>query len=245
MGQPRIVAEGLRKEFPQSKATLVAVDDVSFEVHPGEIVGLLGPNGAGKTTTLRMLVGLTQPTAGTARIAGHDVRRAPLQARASLGYLSASSGLPPRLTVREVLETLASIQGVTDARGAADRAVEIFKLGEFSERVTSQLSTGMLQRTRIAAAAVHSPPVLVLDEPTAGLDVVAAAELMRFVLHAREQGVAVLFSTHILSEVEESCDRVAVLSSGRIRATGTPAELAERTGAPDLKRAFLALVSDP
>jgi len=122
--------------------------------------------------------------------------------------------------------------------------VETFRLGDFAERMVSQLSTGMLQRTRIACAAVHSPPALVLDEPTAGLDIVAAAELMRFITGARDRGAAVLFSTHILSEVEAACDRIAVLAAGRLMAQGTPAELIAAAGAADLKGAFLALVGE-
>ena len=236
-----LVAERLTRVFPQPRgAPLRAVDGVSFSVAAGEIVGLLGPNGAGKTTTIRMLAGLLRPTEGRALIDGIDVQRHPRRARRRLGYLSTTSGLPPRLTVREVLETFAAIQGAP--RGAADRAIAEFRLGDFADRLVGQLSTGMLQRARIACAAVHEPPVLILDEPTAGLDVLSAHELMQHVRDARAAGRAVLFSTHVLAEADEVCDRIAIIAGGRLRAAGTPAELKALAGEDDLTRAFLALV---
>ncbi len=221
---------------------IVAVAEADFSVAAGEIFGLLGPNGAGKTTTLRMVVGLLPPSGGRARLCGVDVAARPLEARRHLGYLSSSSGLPGRLTVREVLALFAGLQGVIDTEAAADRAIKRFSLGAFADRLIETCSTGMRQRTRLAAAMVHDPAVVVLDEPTSGLDVVAAQELLDIIRASRDAGAAIIFSTHILAEAEQLCDRVAVLHEGRIRATGSVPELLARTGAPDLQRAFLALI---
>ena len=242
-GSPQVVVAGLRREWPRPGGPpIVAVADASFTVHGGEVLGLLGPNGAGKTTTLRMLATLTRPTAGSARVAGHDVRHSPARVRASIGYLSATSGLPLRLTCTEVVRTFATLQGLADPRAAAARAIARYGITEFEGRFVEGLSTGMRQRLRVACAAVHEPPVLILDEPTAGLDVVAADALLRDISAAREAGAAVVFSTHVLREAERICDRVAVIEGGRIRAVGTLAELLAQTGCADLEGAFLALV---
>ena len=165
-----VEAVGLCKSWPKPGGQVqVAVRDLSFSVRPGEVVGLLGPNGAGKTTTLRMLVGLERPDAGQARLGGIDVQQEPLRARRQLGYLSTSSGLPARLTVREALETCAVLQGVEAVGPALEAAAQRFDLGGFVDKRIATLSTGMLQRTRLAAALVHDPPLLVLDEPASSL----------------------------------------------------------------------------
>ena len=216
--------------------------DAHFSIAPGEIFGLLGPNGAGKTTTLKMLVGLLPPTSGHARLCGVDVATEPLRARRKLGYMSATSGLPGRLSAREVLRLFAGIHGVADPATAAERAVQRFSLGAFADRLMDGYSTGMRQRARLAVATVHDPPVLILDEPTSGLDVVAAQELLDVVQAAREGGAAVLFSTHILAEAEQLCNRVAVLQEGHLLAIGSVPELCRQTGATELQGAFLGLI---
>ena len=238
-----IEVRGLRKAWPlPGGAERVAVDDVSFVVRPGEVLGLLGPNGAGKTTTLRMLVGLERPDAGSAMLAGVDVHRDAVRARRALGYLSTTSGLPARLTVAEVLQTVAAVQGVADVPGAVARVVAAFDLGTFTGQFVSTLSTGMLQRARLAAALVHHPPLLVLDEPASGLDVVAAEELLSFVTRARDEGAAVLLSTHVIDEAERVCDRVLILLEGQVAAVGTPKELCAAHGADSLRDVFRGLV---
>jgi len=242
-GGPRIRVEELVREWPlPGGEVLRAVDEASFSVAPGEVFGLLGPNGAGKTTTLRILSTLTAPSGGRAEVAGFDVVREPLEVRRRIGYVSATSGLPARLTCREVLEIFAGLQGLPAPRAAADDALRRFEVTPFAGRFIETLSTGMRQRVRIACAAVHRPPVLILDEPTSGLDVVAAHGLLDEIRRTRESGAAVLFSTHVMQEAEAICDRIAVLFAGRIRAIDTPAGLLERTGAGDLQGAFLALV---
>lgn len=239
----QIEVRELRKSWPLPGGDRrVAVDDVSFTVRPGEVFGLLGPNGAGKTTTLRMLVGLERPEAGSAHLAGVDVHAEPARARRALGYLSTTSGLPARLTVLEVLQTCARIQGVARPAEAVDRVVSSFDLGAFTGQFVSTLSTGMLQRTRLAAALVHQPPLLVLDEPASGLDVVAAEELLSFVTQARDAGAAVLLSTHVIDEAERLCDRVLILLEGQVAALGTPAELCDQHAAERLRDVFRSLV---
>ena len=242
-----IEVEGLVKRFAAPDAPggwKTAVDGVSFRAERGQVYGLLGPNGAGKTTTLRMLVTLLRPDAGTARLAGYDINTQPEQVRASIGYLSAGTGLYARLTAEEMLLHMARLQGVPDARTRVAALIERFEIGEFARVRCDRLSTGQKQRVNIARAVVHDPPVLILDEPTSGLDVLAAQGLLRFISEARDAGHAVLFSTHILREAERLCDRIGVIHHGRLLAEGTLAELRTRTGQVELDDVFLSLVDE-
>ncbi|HET9949603.1 MAG TPA: ABC transporter ATP-binding protein [Longimicrobiales bacterium] len=225
---------------------LSAVTDLSLEVHPSEAYALLGPNGAGKTTALRCLAALLRPTAGGAEVCGVGVAGAPLEARRRMAFLSTSMGLYERLSARELVEYFARLHGL-DQRGAAERTarmIELFGLGGFADRLCGRLSTGQRQRVSLARALVHDPPVLVLDEPTAGLDVLSGSAIHDLVRSERERGKTILFSTHQMEEVELLADRVGVLAGGRLVAEGTPADLVARTGAPSLAHAFLALVGE-
>ena len=236
-----IAAHDLVKVFPGPEPVR-AVDGLSFEAHRGEVFGLLGPNGAGKTTTLRMLVTLLAPDAGTASVAGHDVVTSPDAVRASVGYLATTTGVYGRLTAREMIETFARIQGVAAPGKRADELIERFGIREFAHQRCGRLSTGMKQKVSIARAIVHDPPVLVLDEPTTGLDVLVAQTFLAFVEEMREAGKCVVYSTHIMSEVERLCDRIAIVHSGKVLATGTLDELREQTGEHYLEAAFIRLV---
>ncbi|MEZ4320522.1 MAG: ABC transporter ATP-binding protein [Myxococcota bacterium] len=234
-----IEVDALVKVYP-GRPPVRAVDGVSFEAERGEVFGLLGANGAGKTTTLRMLVTLLAPDGGTARVNGHDIRTAPELVRASVGYLSITTGLYDRLTPREMLVSFGRMQGLPDPRSRAEQLIERFGIAEFADQRCSRLSTGMKQKVSIARALVHDPPVLVLDEPTVGLDVLVAQTFLEFVESAREEGRAVLYSTHIMSEVERLCDRVAIIHEGRIVAARAVDDLIASHGT--VEAAFVAIV---
>ncbi len=242
---PLVLAQGLRKTFRGKKRSVVeAVRDVSFAAHAGEIFGLLGPNGAGKTTTLRMLSTALRPTAGTATIAGHDLVREPAEVRRRIGFLSASTGLYGRLTPREVVAYFGRLSGVAEAALAA-RVADLFSrlgISDYADRRCDSLSTGQKQRVTIARAVVHDPPVVVMDEPTAGLDVLGARAIVDFVAECRTRGRCVLLSTHVMHEAQKLCDRLAVIHEGRLLAEGTPADLCARLAVPDLEAAFVKLV---
>jgi sodium transport system ATP-binding protein len=224
----------------------LAVDRLTFRVRPGEVYALLGANGAGKTTALRCLATLLRPTSGTARIAGHDVCAAPLAARAQLGFLSASMGLYQRLSAKELLEYFGRLHGVrgSDLRARVAGSIDRFEISAFQDRMCGTLSTGQRQRVAIARAVLHDPPVLILDEPTLGLDVVSSSTILDFMRDARARDRAVLFSTHQMDEVELLADRVGVLAAGRLVAEGSVDEVIARTGERNLARAFLRIIAE-
>jgi ABC-2 type transport system ATP-binding protein len=235
-----IEVENLTKRFP----TQLAVADVSFSVRQGEIVGFLGPNGAGKTTAMRVLTGYLPPTSGTARICGYDVVTHSEEARASLGYLPESAALYPEMRVREYLTYRARLEGVRGAeiRKQVEESIGSCLLEEVANRKVENLSRGYRQRTALAGALVHQPAVLILDEPTVGLD---PAQIIRIREAIRRLGRerAVLLSTHILPEVDAVCDRVLIIDRGRIVAEGTAAELRGRlAGAPVVRASFSGAV---
>ncbi len=223
-----IEVEKLSKRF----GDVVAVDDVSFTVEKGEVVGFLGPNGAGKTTTMRMLTGYLPATDGTARIAGHDIFSDPIAARRAVGYLPESPPLYPEMTVDGFLSYVAKIKDVPRARRreAIDRACGRCGLDSVRRRVIGTLSRGFRQRVGLAQAIVHDPPVLVLDEPTVGLDPIQIREIRALIveLAAPTKGEArqtVILSTHILAEVEAICRRVILINEGRKAVDASLAEL--------------------
>jgi ABC-2 type transport system ATP-binding protein len=236
-----IEVQNLSKRYP----TRLAVDDVTFSVREGEIVGFLGPNGAGKTTTMRVLTGFLPPSSGAARVAGHDVVTQSNAARASLGYLPESAATYPEMRVREYLGFRARLEGVASGlvRTRVSEAIERCLLSEVAERKIENLSKGFKQRTALAGALVHQPRVLILDEPTIGLDPVQIIKIREMI---RELGRnrAVLLSTHILPEVEAVCDRVLIIDRGRIVAEGTPSELRGRlAGTPVVHAVFPGAVA--
>ena len=235
-----IEVQSLTKRY----ATQAAVSDVTFSVARGEIVGFLGPNGAGKTTTMRVLTGFLPPSEGTARVAGHDIVTQSRQARANLGYLPESAALYPEMRVREYLAYRARLEGLTgpDVASRVNAIIGKCLLEEVADRRVENLSRGYRQRTALAGALVHEPPVLILDEPTVGLDptqIIKIREMIRSL--GRER--AVLLSTHILPEVDAVCDRVLIIDRGRIVAEGTPQDLRRRlAGRPVVRAAFRGAV---
>ena len=223
--QPLIVAEALSK-FYQGFA---AIEDVSFSIAQGEIVGFLGPNGAGKTTAMRILAGYMPPSAGAARIAGFDTVEASQEARRRIGYLPESVPLYNDLTIRGYLGYMGTLRGVAGRRlkRRIDEAVETVQATQYIDTAIGKLSKGYRQRVGIAQAILHEPPVVILDEPTVGIDPIQVVETRRLIQGLGSEHT-VLLSTHILPEVSMVCDRVIIIHEGRLVADGAPAELADR-----------------
>jgi sodium transport system ATP-binding protein len=240
-----IEAVGLRKVYVDPKRGRVeALCGLDLDCRRGEIYGMLGPNGAGKTTTLRVLATLLAPTSGTARIDGIDVAADPLEVRRRIGFLSGTTGLYPRLTPRETLAYFGRLHGIEaqELSRRIEAMLERFDMREYADARCESLSTGQRQKVSIARAVLHDPPVLILDEPTTGLDVLASSAMIEFIESRRTAGTCVLFSTHVLSEAERLCDRIGVIFRGRLLAAGTLPELSELTGKRWLADVFLELV---
>jgi sodium transport system ATP-binding protein len=237
----------LTKHFYDPKrGDFAAVDDVSFSCKHGEILGLLGPNGAGKTTTLRMIGTILTPDSGKISVEGFDSQLAPEDVRKSLGFLSADTGLYERLTPREILVYFAQLSKYPQAQISTrvDQVIKMLTIDSFADTRCEKLSTGMKQKVSIARAVVHDPPVIVLDEPTSGLDVLAIQSMHQFIQSCKISGKCVLLSTHIMSEAEKLCDRIAIVYKGKIFALGTLEELREKTGKHYLEDIFLAIVQE-
>jgi sodium transport system ATP-binding protein len=238
---PAVVIDNLRKNF----GALAAVDGLSLTVSAGEIYGLLGANGAGKTTTLRVLAGILVPSQGRALVAGIDVALQPRVAQRRLGFLTGTTGLYARLTARELLTYFGRLHGLSNDAVAARVALvaDALDLHAILDRRCEGLSSGQRQRVSIARAVLHDPPVLILDEPTVGLDVLASRFLRDFVRAERDRGKAVIFSTHYLAEAELLCDRIGLMHRGRLLREGSPATLRREAGAAtSLEEAFLRFV---
>lgn len=240
-----IVVSQLRREFSAGGRTLTAVDGLSFTVKSGEVYGLLGPNGAGKTTTLRMILGLLEPTSGEAIVGGHRVTASPEAVKRSIGLVSASAGLYPMLTPRETLRFFADLYDVPpdEVSERIERLAELLNFQRFADQRCSTLSTGQKQRITLARALIHDPPVMLLDEPTRGLDVVGTHVVFEYIARLRSEGRAVIVSTHRLEEAALVCDRMGLLNRGVLRYEGTLAELQAATGRPTLYEMFLDLLS--
>jgi sodium transport system ATP-binding protein len=241
-----IQVDNLRKSFRDLRRGLVhAVDDISFEARPGEIFGLLGPNGAGKTTTMRILCTVLRPSDGTARVAGFDVATQPSLVRQHIGFLSANTAIYDRMSAWELVEYFGRLYGLggEQLRERLETVFTTLRMNDFRDLLGAKMSTGMRQKVSIARAIVHDPPVLIFDEPTAGLDVLVGRAVLDTIRELRALGKCILFSTHILREVELLCDRVAILSRGRVQACGTLPELRRRYRKDDLEELFFTLVS--
>jgi sodium transport system ATP-binding protein len=243
-----IEALHLTKTFRDKKrGEIRATSEVSFRVSPGQIYGLLGANGAGKTTTLRMLATLLRPTTGTATVAGFDVVREPDSVRAHVGFLAASTALYGRLTAREMITYFGRLNGIAPdliASRVAQLADEL-DMHEFLDRRCDKFSTGMKQKTSIARTLVHDPAVMIFDEPTLGLDIMAARTIVKFVRDCRARGKTVIYSTHIMSEVEKLCDVIGIIHDGRLLAEGTLGDLKLRYGGSDMEDVFVTAVTGP
>ena len=244
MNTPVIVRDLSKVFHDESRGETRAVDQISFECHEGEVFGLLGANGAGKTTTLRMLSTILAPTSGTATILNHDVRTDPEGVRKSLGFFSASTALYPRLTARETIEFFARINQYPARRVAqrVDYLIERFGLGRYADVRVEKLSTGMKQKVSIARTVAHDPLIIIFDEPTVGLDILNALEVQETILALRDEGKTIIFSTHIMSEAERVCNRIAIIHSGHILACDTLDRLRNTTGQHYLEEIFIHYV---
>jgi ABC-2 type transport system ATP-binding protein/sodium transport system ATP-binding protein len=234
----------LRKLFPQPGGRqTIAVDDVSFTVRAGEVYGLLGPNGAGKTTTIRMILGLLRPTSGWASIAGYHSTEHPEEVRRRVGLVAASTGLYQWLTVREFLLFFADLYEVPTAEAQRElgELTRLLGLGPILSQRCATLSTGQKQRVNLARALIHRPPVMLLDEPTLGLDVLGSQVVIEYIAHLRNEGKAVIITTHRLDEAERLCDRFGLMHLGRLVREGTLAELRTETSCDNLVEMFLKL----
>ena len=235
-----IHVSNLSKSFGKVKA----VDDLSFSVSAGEVFGLLGPNGAGKTTTLRILATLLRADTGSANVNAHDVKQDAEKVRAEIGVVNGGMGLYDRLTGLEVLRYFGRLYGMSKGQIAERVAVldELLDLGPTLTRRTGDFSTGMKQKIVIARAVLHDPPIIFFDEATSGLDVMARRTVLNFVKRYPSEDRAVIYSTHVMSEVEELCDRVAIIYGGKLIAKGSVAELIAEAEAKSLEDAFFTLV---
>src|SRR6201998_4148181 len=241
-----IETRGLTKLFKDKKRGQIrAVDGVSFTCSPGQIYGLLGANGAGKTTTLRMLVKILEPSDGTAIVCGHDVVEAPERVRANVGFLSTATALYRRLTAQEMVEYFGRLNGMDEAslKKRVDEIFERLDMNDFRDRRCDKLSTGMKQKTSIARTLVHDPPVMIFDEPTLGLDIMTARTIIEFIRECRDRQKTVIFSTHVMREVEKLCDTVGIIQGGKLLAEGTLEQLRQRHGEDDLEEIFVKIVS--
>ena len=234
----------LTKRFMAGGREILAVDRLSFSVASGEVYGLLGPNGAGKTTTLRMIIGLLAPDSGYAAVAGFRTADDPDEVKARLGLVAAGDGIYPWLTVREMLLFFADLYGLApqQARENLRSLGELLDLTKLLDRRCATLSTGQRQRVTLARALVHAPPAMLLDEPTRGLDVLGSQVVIDYIGRLRNQGIAVLITTHRLDEAERLCDRFGLMHEGRLLHEGTLAELQAATGCRDLVDMFRQLL---
>lgn len=241
-----IEADRLNKIFNEhSRNSVHAVKDVSMRVAQGEIYGLLGPNGAGKTTALRMLATIITPTSGSCRVAGYEAATEPQEVRRRIGFMSGNTRLYQRLTVRELLIYFGHLYDMDHAaiKKRIDVLAQVLNMDEFMDRRCSALSTGQSQKTSIARVILHDPPLLILDEPTLGLDIMTSRNILQFIKDARTRGHSIIFSTHYMSEAEQLCDRIGFIHQGKLLVEGTQSELFEASETDNLSDAFFAMAN--
>ncbi|MFN9717807.1 MAG: ABC transporter ATP-binding protein [Planctomycetota bacterium] len=242
---PAIDVRDLVKKFSTPAGEVIAVNGVTLTVRAGEIVGLLGANGAGKTTTLRMILGLMMPTSGMVRIAGFDAATNPEDVKRNIALVSTSAGLYQWLTPRELMLYFADLYDIPpDAAGArVEMLADLFDLRKFMDRPCAGMSTGQQQRVNLARSLMHDPPVILMDEPTRGLDIVGTKRIFDYASHLKDIGKAVIFCTHRLEEAQRLCTRFVVMFRGRFQLEGTLADLQQQTGRDSLTDMFLDLMA--
>ena len=242
-----IKTHNLTKIFQDKKrGKIVAVDDVSIHCHPGRIFGLLGLNGAGKTTLMRLLATSLKPTSGTAEVNGNDILTQPEKVKANIGFLSGDTGLYPRLTAEEIVRYFARLNGMKDEKidQRINEIFERFDMNGFKDRKIDKLSQGMKQKVSIARTIVHDPDVLILDEPTLGLDVITSRNIIEFVKDSQKRNKCVMFSTHIMHEAEKLCDDIAIIHKGKILDVATLEEYRQKTNLTYLDDIFIKTIGE-
>jgi sodium transport system ATP-binding protein len=240
-----IEARSLSKAYSDLRRGEVrALNELSFQAHPGQVYGLLGPNGAGKTTALRILSTVLQPTSGTAIVGGFDVVTQPDMVRHQIGFVSANTAVYDRMTAYEMVQYFGRLYGMGEAEleQRINELFDRFAMQEIRDVLGAKMSTGMKQKVSIARAIVHDPPVLIFDEATTGLDVLVARALLDAVAELRDEGKCIVFSTHIMREAERLCNRIAIMHRGRILAEGSLPELSEEHQESDLEELFFRLI---
>ena len=250
-----IEVNNLRKEFSLSKqqrkelntkdSKAVAVDGISFVCQPGRIFSLLGPNGAGKTTTMRMLSTIFKPTSGSIKIGGVDVSKNPREARKKIGFLTGSTGLYARLTPNELIQYFADLYDIPKDVCAQrkEKLYTLLDMHEFQGKRIGKLSTGMKQKVSICRTMIHDPEVVVFDEPTSGLDVITAENIIKLIRDCKAEGKTVIFSSHIMSEVDLLCDDIAIIHKGALLYNGAMSDFRENMEAPNLTAEFIRIVN--
>jgi len=238
---------GVSKVFDSADGEeITAVDNLSVDVHEGEVFGLLGANGAGKTTTLRMISTILHPTSGDILVDGYNTVTESDNVRRKLGFLSGDTGLYRKLTSRELIEYFGHLYGMDEnkLKERVDELLHLLDMEEFENKRCESLSSGTKQKVNIARTIVHNPPILVFDEPTVGLDVMVARTLTDFILELKKLGKTVIFSTHIMREAERLCDRIAIIHKGKLLILGTLDEILKSTDSKDLEEAFFSITKD-
>ena len=240
-----ILSRQQRKELNTKESNAVAVDGINFKCEPGRVFSLLGPNGAGKTTTLRMLSTIFKPTSGSINIAGIDAIANPQEARRKIGFLTGSTGLYARLTPDEVIKYFADLYGISksDFDQRKDKLYTLLDMHDFKGKRIGKLSTGMKQKVSICRTMIHDPEVVVFDEPTSGLDVITAENIIKLIRDCKDEGKTVIFSSHIMSEVDLLCDDMAIIHKGKMLFDGTMDEFKVQMQAENLTAEFIRIVN--
>lgn len=235
-----------RKESGTTEHKAVAVDGISFRCEPGRVFSLLGPNGAGKTTTLRMISTIFKPTSGSIRIAGIDAVADPTGARRKIGFLTGSTGLYARLTPNEVIRYFADLYSVPreEFEARKEQLYTLLDMHDFQNKRVGKLSTGMKQKVSICRTMIHDPEVVVFDEPTSGLDVITAENIIQLIRNCRVEGKTVIFSSHIMSEVDLLCDDLAIVHKGKLLFNGTMTDFKTGMQAENLTSEFIRIVNE-
>lgn len=241
-----VLTRKMRKEFATSDTVALAVNDVSFSCKPGRIFSLLGPNGAGKTTTMRMLSTLFVPTSGKITIGGVDAVAHPEEARKKIGFLTGSTGLYARLTPNELIKYFADLYGVSKADFEVRKKYlyDLLDMHDFQHKRIGKLSTGMKQKVSICRTMIHDPEIIIFDEPTSGLDVITAENIIHLIRDCKNQGKTVIFSSHIMSEVDLLCDDLAIIHKGKVIFNDSMAHFREQMQADNLTSEFIRLIHE-